>query len=222
MMNGRSPEHLLVHGPVGVGKTLCIDHILDQLADEGVKTVMINCWKYNSRPSLLTEFLIQLGYPAPRKGRPTDELLTRLREWLDKNRSIAVAFDEFDKLDDRAEVVYDLHTLNEEAENQLGIVMISNQEPDRIQLEPRSRSRVSYRTLEFEPYTQQQLTAILEDRVGRAFKSGSVPDEVLRTVAERVAEGGGDCRQALSAVLRGGRRADRENASRLEEHHLPV
>jgi cell division control protein 6 len=85
------PENLLIYGPAGVGKTTFVNHVLANLATETrVTTAAINCWRYNTRSALLTELLIQLGYPAPRKGRPVDTLLATLQEWLDKHQGAAV------------------------------------------------------------------------------------------------------------------------------------
>jgi cell division control protein 6 len=39
-----TPENLLVYGPPGVGKTTCVNHVLEQLEDQtNAKTVYINC-----------------------------------------------------------------------------------------------------------------------------------------------------------------------------------
>jgi len=168
----------------------------------------------------LTELLIQLGYPAPRKGKPVDELLSKIREWLDKNRGVAVALDEFDQLDDQTKVIYDLQMVNEEAENSLGLLMVSNQHPTRIPLDPRSQSRLSCKTLEFHSYKAPQLENILQDRVKKAFRPGTVPEEVVEEIAETVAEQSGDCRKALNLLLNAGRKADQEGESKLTSEHL--
>lgn len=206
----KTPENLLVYGPPGSGKTTCVEHVFDGLEEDGVKTVQINCWQYRTRPALLTELLIQLGYPAPRKGKPVDELLGKLREWLDKNRSVAVALDEFDQLVDKTEIVYDLHMLSQQTENKLGLILISNLPPDEFVFDERSWSRLHCRTVEFKPYTAAELQDILEDRVEQAFRPGAVQPEVLKTVAEDVAETGGDCREAFERLLQAGRRATRK------------
>ena len=217
----RQPENLLVYGPAGVGKTTVVKHVFNRLEEEtSVKTVYINCWQYNTRPSLLTELLIQLGYPAPRKGKPVDELLSKIGEWLDKNRGFAVALDEFDQLEEKTEIVYDLQLLNEKSEHNVGIVMVSNQSPGALQLDPRSRSRLNCQTLQFQPYSAPKLVDILGKRVEQAFRPGTVPDEVIEEVAGRVAEESGDCRQALELLLRAGRAADREGCSEVSTDHL--
>ena len=219
----KSPENLLVHGPAGVGKTTCVKHVFEKLDEQtSVKTVYINCWQYNTRPSLLTELLIQLGYPAPRKGKPVDELLSKLHEWLDKNRGFAVAFDEFDQLDERTEVVYDLQLLNWEAENNVGTVMVSNQDPRQIELDPRSRSRLNCQTLQFKPYSTPQLKEILEKRVKQSFRPGTVPEEIIEEIAEKVAEKNGDCREAIKVLHRTGRNAEREGAREITREYIPA
>lgn len=159
-----------------MGKTTCVKYVFDRLEEEaGVKSVYINCWQYNTRSSLLTELLIQLGYPAPRKGKPVDELLSKIREWMDKNRGVALALDEFDQLEDRTEVIYDLQMLNEEAENSLGIVMVSNHHPSKVQLDPRSRSRLNCHTLQFNSYDTPQLINITREpsRTGLQTRSST-------------------------------------------------
>jgi cell division control protein 6 len=201
----------LIYGPAGVGKTTCVKHVSRNLEEQAsVKSVYINCWQYNTRSSLLTELLIQLGYPAPRKGKPVDELLSKIREWLDKNRGVTVVLDEFDQLDNQTEVIYDLQLVNEEAEKPVGLLMISNQHPTRISLDPRSQSRLNCKTLEFQSYTAPQLEKILQSRVKKGFRPGTVPTEVVEKIAEQVAEDSGDCRKALTLLLNAGRKADRQ------------
>ncbi|MFC4550223.1 MULTISPECIES: Cdc6/Cdc18 family protein [Halorussus] len=221
LIKRNTPETLLVYGTPGTGKTVCVNHVFGALDREtSVKTIQINCWQYSTRPALLTELLIQLGYPAPRKGKPVDELLSKLREWLQKNRSVAVSLDEFDQLQDKTEVAYDLYMLSQQTENKLGLIMISNLPPDELLLDSRSWSRLNCRTIEFEPYTAGQLEEILQDVVEQAFKSGTVNSEVIEAIAEQVADNTGDCRQAFEQLLQAGRRATQNGARKITEQDL--
>jgi Cdc6-like AAA superfamily ATPase len=146
---------------------------------------------------------------VPRKGRPVDELLSRIQEFVDKSRGVAVALDEFDKLGDQTEVVYDLEMLSQDSDQHLGMTLVSNQGPERVRLDSRSESRLSCRTLRFQPYSADELVEILEERVEQAFRPGTVSDDIVRKIAEEVARTSGDCREALSRLLELGRRADR-------------
>jgi cell division control protein 6 len=216
-LNHRNPcEDLLIHGSAGTGKTTCVKHVFKQLESETrVKTVWINCWQYNTRSSLLTELLIQLGYPAPRKGKPIDALLSKVREWLDKNRCIAIALDEFDQLTEKTEVTYDLELLDEKADNQLGVVMISNQSPAKLDLDPRSQSRLTHQTLEFQPYSKDELMTILKERAGKAFYPEKITEDAIKRATVTNSRGDGDCRKAIAHLLQAGQLAERDGFSEI-------
>lgn len=221
LARGNPADHLFIHGPPGVGKTTCVDHVLDHLDRETpIETVRINCWQYNTRPALLTELLIELGYPAPRKGKPVDEILSKLEEWLDKNRSVAVALDEFDQLQAPSEIVYDLHRTSQAAASNIGMIFIADNVDVRAELLPRCQSRVPMQMVEFQPYTASDLIAILESRIDQAFRSGVVSDDAVEFIAERVAEGRGDCREAFRLLLRAGRRADQQGLREVTIDHV--
>ncbi len=225
LIQGHEPDDLLVYGPAGTGKTTCVDHVFDNLDDETpVDPVIINCWDYTTRSAILTQLLIELGYPAPRKGKPVDELLGKLREWLDKNDPVAVALDEFDQLDAQNEIVYDLHNLAVNTDQEMAMLLVSNKPPSQIDLEARSQSRLGYRTLQFEPYDEDDLTTILKSRAEDAFKSHALGDQVIETVAKRAVEdlnfGAGDCRHAIEILHRAGREADQEQADKVTAAHV--
>lgn len=221
IVSRKQPETVLICGDPGSGKTTCVNHVLAKLTEETrVKPVYINCWRYNTRAALFPHLLNQLGYPTPRKGKPADQLLVRLGEWLTKNRSIVLALDEFDQLRDQAKLVYDLYQLNHESQNTLGMLLISNDPPADLSLDPRSESRLTYRIVEFRSYTTDELVEILQQRTEAAFRPGTVPEEVIEIIAGSAAEEGGDCRQAIDLLLRAGRIAERDGADVVTTAHV--
>ncbi len=56
--------------------------------------------------------------------------------------------------------------------------------------------------------------------VEQAFRSRTIPDEVIEEIAEKTAENGVDCRQALNLLLKVGRKADREGLSSLDSSFI--
>jgi len=126
-----------------------------------------------------------------------------------------VALDEFDRLQHRTEIIYDMRNLSRQADNEFGLLMVSNKHPTTIDLDPRSESRLTCQTLEFRPYTANRLSDILEQRVERAFHPEGVEEEVVEEVAEHVAEKSGDCRHALDLLLQAGRKADQKGADKV-------
>lgn len=217
----QSLENLLVYGPAGVGKTTTVQYICDRLQEQTrAVTVQINCWQYNTRSSLLSQLLIDLGYPATRKGNPIDELLLQLREWLDKNVCVAVILDEFDQHRDQTEIVYDLQHASEDVDNELGLILISNKPAGEIDLDPRSASRLNYRPIRFQPYDVDALIAILRERADKAFQSGALADGVLPMIADHVAAQSGDCRHAIELLHRAGRIAERAAADSVTTDHV--
>lgn len=221
LIAGDTPEHMLVHGPPGIGKSTCVHHVLDKLDEEtSVNTVSINCWQYDTCPAFLTQLMIELGYPAPRKGKPSDELLIKLREWLDKNRDTVLVLDEFDQFDDPAKIIYDLDHVSNQADNHLALILVSNTAAVETNLDPRSRSRLNCRGIRFTPYSKHQLKAILEARIREAFPSDAVDDYVPDIIADTVAQDNGDCRQALTQLRHAAQRAGRENADTITPKHI--
>ena len=216
-----APENVIVYGPAGVGKTTTVTHVCDQLeAQSQVRTVRINCWQYNTRSALLSELLIDLGYPWTRKGKPIDAALRRLQEWVAKHQCVAVVLDEFDRHRAQTDIIYDLHHVSTAADNELGVILISNQPPSELHLNPRSQSRLNYQPVYFAQYDADELYAILQDRAEAAFQSDAVTDAALARIADHVADRRGDCRHAIELLHRAGRIADHDQAKAVTTDHV--
>jgi cell division control protein 6 len=221
LRQGDPPEHVFLYGPAGTGKTTVAKHVLQTLAEESrVATAYINCWQYDTRPSLLPELLRQLGYPQPRKGKPVDALLTKLHEWVTKNRCVAVVLDEFDRQRAQTEIVYDLYAVSEGADHEIGMMLISNKAPTELHLDSRSQSRLNFRPVHFDRYDADDLYAILQARATTMFRADVIADEVLSQIADYIAGMNGDCRRAIELLHRAGRIAQREQADAVIVDHV--
>jgi cell division control protein 6 len=220
------PEHVYLYGPTGIGKTSVVRHVLAE-ADQTTRlnTALINCVRYNTRPALLAQLLIELGYPMPRKGKAVDTLLGKLQEWLGKHHGAVIALDEVDQLADVSETIYDLHETAAAVATPVpvSLLCLSTAPPTALNLDRRSLSRVPLSLIEVPPYSAEELTAILDERVEQAFTDPetTVPDELLSIIADRVASRSGDCRHALALLHRTARIAEQDGGDGLSVEHLP-
>jgi cell division control protein 6 len=60
----------------------------------------------------------------------------------------------------------------------------------------------------------------LQTRVEQAFQPGTVPSDIIETLAEQVAERSGDCREALQTLLETGRKAEENGDRTLSTEYL--
>ena len=73
--------------------------------------------------------------------------------------------------------------------------------------------------IKLEPYTKDQLTEIVKDRIKQSFVPGSVSRDAIQLVAEITAQKG-DARQALELMWFGGKFADKEGSTIVYPEHI--
>ena len=221
ILQGRKPMNIFLAGPTGVGKTVCAKYVLRELeqSHDRAKSIYLNCFEYNCRPSVLAAIANFIGAVVPRRGLATDEIFTKLVESLRKcSFTPIVVLDEVDQLmltEDNAKLLYDLLRIVEYEKLRLGIVMISNDSELTAKLDPRIRSSLAEQTLIFEPYTPSQLKSILSERAEKAFVKGALEKDVIGVAAANAGKSGGDCRVALESLLKAGRAAERANTGKV-------
>jgi orc1/cdc6 family replication initiation protein len=211
--NGEPADTALVTGPSGTGKTCISKFVTERLREEalGVESTYVNCWRNYTRFRALYRILDDLGETIDihRQSTPHDELVDRLQRY-DGPRTVVI-LDEADQLD-TTDVLYELvRTRN------LAMILIAN-DPDVMytRFDDRLDSRLRTATrIEFDAYSIDALTAILEDRARWGLHPDAVTTEQLQWIADAAV---GDARVAIGTLRQAAQRADRESETILDEH----
>lgn len=195
IIKGDEGRDSFLFGPPGTGKTCISQYVIEQLEQENpeLRYQYINCWEDYSRFRVLYEALRGVGrtLDVHRQSTPTDELLSRLKDNLD--RPYVLILDEVDQLDDD-KVLYDLYTLPN-----ITLIMIATKETALHRIDERIRSRLmGAERIGFESYDADQLTDILSDRAEWGLHPGAIDKSKLRKIA---LSADGDARIAI-AILR--------------------
>jgi archaeal cell division control protein 6 len=213
-LDGRKPQNLLVYGPPGTGKTAVVKYISREFEDYSnkVKIVHINCWHIGTRYGIIAEMARKIGFMAPLKGVPIDEIFIRISEIIQKKRMIVIVIlDEMDKLilSGHSDVLYDLSRMNEVYNVKISLVGIINELNLITTLDPRIRSSVINSDVEFKPYTVPELKNILIERAKKAFYE--FEEDAIGLAAAYGYKLNGDARISISILLNAGRIAEKND-----------
>ncbi|XP_029877820.1 LOW QUALITY PROTEIN: cell division control protein 6 homolog [Aquila chrysaetos chrysaetos] len=201
---GRQPGSLYVSGAPGTGKTACLSRVLLDCKDEltGSKTIVLNCMSLSSPQGIFPTVAQQLGLPAA-AGR---EGVRRLEKQLTaQGPMVLLVLDELDQLESKGQdVLYTLFEWPRLPGSRLVLVGLANA----LDLTDRSLARLGARPagspqlLHFPPYTREQLTAILQERLGQVAGDPVLDAAALQFCARKVSAVSGDARKALDVCRR--------------------
>ncbi|MBS3127997.1 AAA family ATPase [Candidatus Woesearchaeota archaeon] len=214
LLQGRQGENLFIHGAPGIGKTAALKWVLRDLEEETeeVVPVYINCWRYNTSYKIILELCHEMGYRFT-QNKNTGELFNILKERCNKSKGVVLCFDEVDKLED-----YDfLYLLCEEIYKK-SIFLITNYKSWLLELDERIKSRLNSEMLEFKPYTKEETTGILKERVAYAFVDGIWQDTALALVITQTDEVK-DIRAGLYMLKEAGREAEKKASRKILPEH---
>ncbi|XP_008503991.1 cell division control protein 6 homolog [Calypte anna] len=201
---GRRPGSLYVSGAPGTGKTACLSRVLLDCKDELArsKTIVLNCMSLSSPQGIFPAVGQQLGLPVATGREGLRKLEAKLTA---QGPMVLLVLDELDQLESKGQdVLYTLFGWPQLPGSRLVLVGLANA----LDLTDRTLSRLgarptgSPRLLHFTPYTREQLTAILQERLGQVGGDPVLDAAALQFCARKVSAVSGDARKALDVCRR--------------------
>ncbi|SFL45448.1 cell division control protein 6 [Halogranum rubrum] len=233
-LKGQTPNHVLIYGKTGTGKSLCSKFMARQLKtraaadDVRVGTAYVDCFQDSTETQAVKSIAIQLNDDAggelriPAAGLSTGDYYRKLWTVVDDYYDVVIVIlDEIDKLDGD-NVLMQLSRAVESGKltsSTLGVIGISNKIQYKDTLNERVKSSLSEREFVFPPYDANQLRAILESRQD-AFRDGALSDAVPPRVAALAAREHGDARKAIDILRFAGEIAEDAGDSVVREAHV--
>jgi len=229
---GSMNQKVLITGKIGTGKTAVSQRFgtdLVKIAKSrkiNLRYIHVNCRECRGSLFLILKRALAEFVPSfPQRGYSSEELLQMLMDVLDKNNAFVIlALDELESLI-RAEGGTPLYNLTRIQEGRLdrpmrlSLICILRQPEYLKRLDSSTIGTLQHNIVQMDPYSIEQLTAILEDRVRLSFREGTAPDESIRFIAE-LASTTGDARYAIELLWRSAKYADAEAKRELEPEHV--
>jgi archaeal cell division control protein 6 len=210
LFSKRSGKNVVVTGSPGVGKTVAMKHLMDEVKEQSseIKTLYINCWKKDTPYKIVSEMCNQLGFRFI-ANRNTDELMKEVTKILNKGPCVIV-LDEADKIEDQ-QIFY---TLFEDIFNK-SLICITNEKDWLSKLDDRVRSRMLAEIVEFKPYNFGEFKDILQERVKYAFVENVFNEEAFDLVVQKAFDVG-DVRSGLFLLKNSGEEAEIKSKRNIE------
>jgi len=218
LTQGGQRENLLIQGPVGTGKTAIAKLFARDFAGalrahgKTLETVHVNCRRRKTSGLAMLGILNHFEPHYPERGFGVGEMQRDLRKHLERrNAHLLIILDEVDALlrADGSDLVYDLTRFNDESgPGWVGVSLILVSQHDVLeQLDDAAHSTFKKNIIKIAPYGSAALEAIVDQRVGLAFRPGTMEPDNVRFVADVAAEEG-NARQAIEILFKAGQNAD--------------
>ncbi|XP_061840315.2 cell division control protein 6 homolog [Nerophis lumbriciformis] len=197
----RLPGGLYISGAPGTGKTACLDRVLLDMKEEleCVHTIIIiiNCMTVRTSHSIFPLLAHMMHLPDGPRG-----LQAHLTS---PGPAVLLVLDEMDQLDSKSQdVLYTIFEWPHLPKSRLCLIGVANalDLTDRILPRLQARPRCRPQLLNFPPYSRQELSAIVQDRLSQASAGGILDAAAVQFCARKVSAVSGDARKALDICRR--------------------
>jgi archaeal cell division control protein 6 len=203
-----------VYGRSGSGKSMIVKFVCENL-DEDVSYAFVNLRKARTVFGCANLVLTELGQPSLKSAQGintgieqiSNAVEQRLSNKKNNTKFFILVLDEFDVLlyDRRgkpSDFIYKLLVMEEKLRESgylMCMIAISNNVMSDFEIDDRVRSRIGTSEVFFEPYTTEDVLAILQNRAAKAFLE-PIDSEILQYCADQSSLEHGDARRAIDLL----------------------
>ena len=209
----KSGKNIFVFGQQGVGKTVALKKVLEELEEEteNIIPIYINCWQRNTTYKIILEICEIMDFKFV-QNKKTEELFRWIKQTLNK-KSVVFVFDEADKLED-----FDFLYMILEDIYRKSIISITNHKDWLMELDDRIKSRLMPEILEFKSYNYEETKGILKQRMEYAFYPNVWNDDVFELIVKKTANVQ-DIRTGLYLMKEAGTIAEDKSSRKITLEH---
>jgi len=218
-MRGARPLNTICRGLPGTGKTTSVKKIFAEIEETTKKLVpvYINCQIDNTRFAIFSQIYRRVtGHPPPPSGTSFKQVFDAIARVLQREEQVLlVALDDANYLLYENEINHVLYPLLRSHEAypgvRIGVVAIVSDMSVTLQTEVDARVASVFRPTEiyFPPYSEEEVHAILEERVLQGLYPNIIRSEMLDLVVEQTMKSG-DLRVGIDLLKRAALNAERE------------